>query len=91
MRIVFHLYSVFAEHRDELLYHCQSHGIEAKVHYPIPIYRQQALKAYDIKTTFPVTDWLAANSISFPCDQHLSMTELEEIVSTVESFYEKVK
>lgn len=91
MRIVFHLYSVFAEHRDELLYHCQYNGIEAKVHYPIPIYRQQALKAYDIKTTFPVTDWLAANSISFPCDQHLSMTELEEIVSTVESFYETVK
>ena len=39
-RIVYHLYIVFAEDRDGLLKHCLESGIEAKVHYPVPIYRQ---------------------------------------------------
>ena len=43
-RLVYHLYIVFADDRDGLLNYCLDHGIEAKVHYPIPIYRQPALK-----------------------------------------------
>jgi hypothetical protein len=59
--------------RDELLKHCIAKGIEAKVHYPIPIYRQQALAGISGDLIFPVSDRLAANSISFPCDQHLEI------------------
>lgn len=91
MRVVFHLYSIFAEHRDDLLSHCLNHGVEAKVHYPIPIYRQKALQGYGASTRFPVTDWLAANSISFPCDQHLARVELQEIVDVVRAFYATIK
>ena len=36
-RIVYHLYMLFAENRDELLKYCNSHGDEAKIHYPVPI------------------------------------------------------
>ena len=43
-KIVFHLYVVFAKQRDELLKYCLSKGIEAKVHYPKPMYLQEALK-----------------------------------------------
>lgn len=54
---VFHLYIVFAERRDELLRHCLEHGIEAKVHYPIPLYLQEGLKPLGYAPgTFPVTD-----------------------------------
>ena len=42
-KIVYHLYIVFANNRDKLLNYCLKNGIEAKVHYPIPIYRQEAL------------------------------------------------
>jgi dTDP-4-amino-4,6-dideoxygalactose transaminase len=87
MRVVFHLYSVFAEQRDQLLAHCISRGVEAKVHYPIPIYRQRALAHISTNTVFPVTDQLASSSISFPCDQHLEVSQLEEIADTVASFY----
>lgn len=87
MRIVFHLYSVFCSRRDELLNHCLSRGIEAKVHYPIPIYRQPALKVFGDTRSYPVADWLANHSISFPCDQHLSHQELDEIIGVVREFY----
>ena len=89
MRVVYHLYSVFAESRDELLDHCTSQGIEAKVHYPIPIYKQKALKDVSGDLTFPIADKLAHSSISFPCDQHLTVAELDEIALAVSNFYRK--
>jgi dTDP-4-amino-4,6-dideoxygalactose transaminase len=87
MRIVYHLYVVFAEKRDELLKFCLNRDIEAKIHYPIPIYKQKALgNKYDL-IKFPVTDYQAESVISFPCDQHLSHSQLEEIINSVKDFY----
>ena len=42
-KIVYHLYIVFAKNRDKLLEYCLKKGIEAKIHYPIPMYRQKAM------------------------------------------------
>lgn len=89
-RIVYHLYMVFAENRDELLQHCLDHGIEAKVHYPVPIYRQPALKHLGYRSgDFPVTDAHAQKIITFPCDQHLSREEIDYVIQTVTDFYRK--
>jgi aminotransferase EvaB len=87
MRIVYHLYIVFAEKRDELLKFCVTRGIEAKVHYPIPIYKQKALGNHYNFMKFPVTDRQARDIISFPCDQHLNNSQLEEITNSVKEFY----
>ncbi|MEO5374334.1 MAG: DegT/DnrJ/EryC1/StrS family aminotransferase [Alphaproteobacteria bacterium] len=85
---VFHLYMVFAEHRDDLFRHCLDHGIEAKVHYPIPLYQQEGLKPLGYPAgTFPVTDRHATQVISFPVDQHISRAEQELVVETVRAFY----
>lgn len=91
MRIVYHLYIVLAENRDELLKYCKSRGVEAKIHYPVPIYKQKALEPYSSKLNFPITDFQAANIISFPCDQHLTEEHLKEIVQVVNDFYKGVK
>jgi len=89
-KIVYHLYIVFAEERDKLLQYCLDKGIEAKVHYPVPIYRQPALSEFGYKQgDFPVTDQHASKIISFPCDQHLSHEEMEYVVATVKDFYLK--
>jgi len=87
MRIVYHLYIVYAEKRDELLKFCHLREIEAKVHYPIPIYKQKALGEQVNSLDFPVTDFQSRNIISFPCDQHLNDNQLNEITSTVKEFY----
>ena len=56
-KLVYHLYIVFAEKRDELFQYCHKHGIEAKVHYPIPLYLQEGLRFLGHKPVdFPVTD-----------------------------------
>ena len=87
-KIVYHLYVVFAEERDELLRYCIANGIEAKVHYPVPIYRQPALSTLGGKLgDYQVTDAHANSVISFPCDQHLTIDELDSVIATVKGFY----
>lgn len=88
MRRVYHLYIVFAERRDELLAHCLANGIEAKVHYPIPVYRQKGLAHLGYRAgDFPVTDRHLGEIITFPCDQHLSREQQDHVIATVRSFY----
>ncbi|MDA0765122.1 MAG: DegT/DnrJ/EryC1/StrS family aminotransferase, partial [Proteobacteria bacterium] len=64
-KIVFHLYMVFAKKRNQLLKYCLSKGIEAKIHYPKPMYLQQSLKNLNHKRgDFPVTDLHAKKIIT---------------------------
>jgi aminotransferase EvaB len=89
-KIVYHLYIVFAEDRDKLLEYCIKKGIEAKIHYPTPIYRQEALKFLNHKKgDFPVTDKHTKKIITFPCDQHLNKRQINYVINTVKSFYKK--
>ena len=85
---VYLLYVLFADRRDDLLKHCVERGIEAKVHYPIPLYQQKALAHLGYKPgTFPVTDRHAKECITFPVDQHLSDAEQDYVIQTVRNFY----
>ncbi len=89
-KIVFHLYIVFAQKRDQLYKYCLKKGIEAKIHYPKPMYLQESLKYLGHKKNdFPVTDYHCKNIISFPCDQHLSKKQQDFIIKTVKEFYLK--
>jgi dTDP-3-amino-2,3,6-trideoxy-4-keto-D-glucose/dTDP-3-amino-3,4,6-trideoxy-alpha-D-glucose/dTDP-2,6-dideoxy-D-kanosamine transaminase len=87
-KLVFHLYIVFAEQRDELYEFCKQEGIPAKIHYPTPVYRQRALSAFGYKEgDFPVTDRHSKTMISFPAHDHMEQDELEYIVRKVSEFY----
>ncbi len=79
---------MFAEDRDKLLEKCIKEGIEAKIHYPLPIYRQKALSYLGYKEgDFPVSDAHTEKIITFPCDQHLEKKHLDHIIETVRIFY----
>jgi aminotransferase EvaB len=87
-KLVYHLYIVFAENRDALLAHCIKRGIEAKVHYPNPVYRQEGLAPFGYKEgDFPVTDRHAHTMISLPAHDHLSDEQIDYIVQVVGEFY----
>ena len=88
LKIVFHLYIVFANNRDKLLKFCREKGIEAKVHYPKPMYLQDSVKNLKHKRgDFPVTDKHTKTIITFPCDQHLKRKQLDYIIKVVKKFY----
>ena len=87
-RLVYHLYIVFAKDRDGLLQYCNDKGIEAKIHYPVPIYRQPALQSLGHKQgDFPICDAHTKKIITFPCDQHLEQSQLDYMIETVSDYY----
>jgi dTDP-4-amino-4,6-dideoxygalactose transaminase len=88
-RRVYHLYQVYARDRDGLHRFLLERGIEAKIHYPIPLPLPPALRAaYGYKPgDFPETERQSASLITLPVDQHLSAEELDYVIAQVRSFY----
>lgn len=81
-------YQIFAEDRDGLLAHCRSHGIDAKVHYPIPVYRQEGLRQFGYKVgDFPVADRQANTILTLPVHQYLERPQLDHTVAVVREYY----
>jgi dTDP-4-amino-4,6-dideoxygalactose transaminase len=88
VRRVFHLYQVYAQRRDELLRYLHAHGVEAKVHYPIPLPHQRALAHLGYRPgDFPETERQASSLLTLPVDQHLSEDELQYVIDVVCEFY----
>lgn len=91
-RRVFHLYmfEVEAGHRDKLLKFLLDSGIEAKVHYPIPLFLQEGLRHLGYKPgDFAETERQAREILTLPVDQHLTQQELEYCADMVEKYFKK--
>lgn len=86
---VFHLYIVMAQKRDELLEWLLKQGVDAKIHYPIPLHLQPASRYLGYKKgDFPVCEKQAELIISLPAHQYLTEDEQEYVVDTIRKFYQ---
>lgn len=74
--------------RDDLIDYLVKHGIETLIHYPIPLYNQQAFKKYK-STELPITENLTKNIISLPFHQYLVPKEIEYIFDILKIYYGK--
>lgn len=87
---VFHLYIIEVERRDELYRYLNERGIEAKIHYPIPLHLQKGLAHLGYRAgDFPVSERHAAHTITLPVDQHLSEEQIAYTAETLIGFYRK--
>lgn len=90
VRHVFHLYMVRARDRDRLLAYCIEKGIEAKVHYPIPLPYQRCCAGLGYTPgDFPRTERDCQSIITFPAHQYLTDDEVEYAIAVVRRFYTK--
>ena len=88
VRHVFHLYVLLVKKRDELLAYLNNEGIEAKVHYPIPIHLQKAARYLGCKEgDFPISEEHARTAITLPAHQYLTEDEIAYVVQKVKGFY----
>ena len=69
--------------RDEFLEALKHHGIEAAVHYPLPLHRQPIFRGYGSDRDFPTSTRLAKQVVSLPVHPGLSMKDLHAIVQCV--------
>ena len=87
VRHAFHLYMLRVERRDELLTHLHNCGIEALIHYPIPIHLQEAARDLGYQRgDFPVAEVDAETIITLPAHQHLDDEQIDFIVESVRGF-----
>lgn len=87
---VFHLYILRVKDRDKLLAYLNDSGIEAKIHYPVPVHLQNAAKPLGYKKgDFPKCEADCENIITLPCHQHLTDAELNYTIDKLYHFYEK--
>jgi dTDP-4-amino-4,6-dideoxygalactose transaminase len=87
---VFHLYILRVQRRDELLAYLNRQGVEAKIHYPIPVHLQKAAASLGYKEgDFPVSERDARCIITLPAHQHLTSEEMDYAIAQVRAFYKK--
>lgn len=90
VRHVYHLYILRAERRDDLLTYLNQHGIEAKIHYPIPVHLQKAAAHLGYKAgDFPISEADAKQVITLPAHPYLTDAEVNYTIEQVRGFYNR--
>lgn len=81
-RHVYHLYVLRVENRDAVLDALADHGIQCRVHYPIPVHLQEACRFLGHERgAFPVAERCASQFLSLPMFPELTREQIERVVS----------
>jgi dTDP-4-amino-4,6-dideoxygalactose transaminase len=85
---VYHLYVIQTQKRNKLLKYLAEKGIQAAIHYPIPLHLQHSLQSLKYKQgDFPITEKIAGEILSLPMYPQLSKKQQDYIVESVSSFF----
>ncbi len=88
LREVFHLYIFKAKNRDALYEHLRNYGIDAKVHYPVPMHLQPAANYLGhAEGDFPIAETFAKNTISLPVHEFITEEQIEKMSKAIKEFY----
>jgi dTDP-4-amino-4,6-dideoxygalactose transaminase len=82
---VFHLFVIRTTKRADLQNYLKASGIETLIHYPIPPHLQKALKEYN-DLSFPITEKIHKEVLSFPISPVMTMEEVDFIVQKLNSW-----
>jgi aminotransferase EvaB len=85
---VFHLYEVMFESsrlRNKIYKRLQKNGIDAKIHYPIPMHKQLAYRKYTKKKIkLPITEDICGRVLSLPVHEFIQKKDLDKIIKIIE-------
>ncbi len=83
---VYHQYVIRTAHRDELLAHLKRQGIEAGIHYPVPLHRQPAYASEYASIRLPATEQAAQEILSLPMYPELDSAQVALIADVIRNF-----
>lgn len=85
---VYHLYVIRTRHRDELQQYLANHGIETLIHYPVPIFMQEAYKHFrKDRAKYPIACALSREVLSLPLYIGLDEEVQDRIVYTIKNYF----
>jgi dTDP-4-amino-4,6-dideoxygalactose transaminase len=86
---VYHLYVVMVPQRDKVLEGLHENGIQAGLHYPIPLHLQKAYTALGYhRGSFPVSEKLADAGISLPIYPGMSEEQVDQVCDSLKKVLE---
>ncbi len=86
---VFHIYPILCKERDKLAVYLCRKGIATNIHYPIPIFQQEAYKDSGISVEdYPITERICAQELSIPLYPGLNEEEQAYIIECLNGFEE---
>lgn len=84
---VFHIYPILCEDRECLIDYLNEKGIATNVHYPIPIYEQEAYNELIVeKGSYPVTAKICSEEVSIPLYPGLTIDEQDYIIECLNAY-----
>lgn len=86
---VYHIYSICCQRRSELQKYLIENGVDAKVHYPIPMHLQPAADYLGHKKgDFPIAENVADTTISLPVHEFISRDQQDHVIRLIKAFYD---
>ncbi|MCA9754204.1 MAG: DegT/DnrJ/EryC1/StrS family aminotransferase [Candidatus Eisenbacteria bacterium] len=83
---VYHLYVVRVPNRDHVLAGLRDKGIDAGIHYPVPLHLQPAYRYLGYEEgALPVTEKIAKEIVSLPIFPEMTESQVDRVVETLES------
>ncbi|MEW6386724.1 MAG: DegT/DnrJ/EryC1/StrS family aminotransferase [Thermodesulfobacteriota bacterium] len=90
VRQVFHTYVVQVRDRERLMSFLAEHGIETKVHYPVPIHLQEPCRRLGWRPgDLPETERQSQRILSLPVHQDLTEAQILHVAETIRQFYRR--
>lgn len=87
---VFHLYVIQTDKRDSLLGYLNDAGVQALIHYPVPLHLQGAYKELGYtRGDFPHAELFADRIISLPMYPELTERQVNYVIDCIGEFYKK--
>ena len=82
---VYHLFVIRSTRRDQIAAHLERNGVEAAIHYPVPIHLQGPYRAnYGYSEgSFPVSEKLAGQVLSLPIHPAITQEEVDTVSQLV--------
>ena len=88
IRQVYHLYQIFCQERDALQKHLIAQGVDAKVHYPVPMHLQPAAKFLGhCVGDFPTAERISATILSLPVHEFITREQQNFMIQQIRDFY----
>ncbi len=84
---VFHIYPLLVKERNKFMEHLKQEGIEANIHYPIPIMEQRAYSQYaGSSSDYPVTQRICAEEVSLPLYPGMTEAQANWVIECINRF-----
>lgn len=84
---VWHILALRIDNRDDFINYLRNNGIVTMIHYPIPIYLQEAYKNMFIdQNTYPISKEIADTEVSIPMYYGIKDEQIDYVIDVINSF-----